>query len=97
MIQAMIAMVAMLLLDGDAGKGGKGGEGGGFEPPGDDARKYMSDLIDERINAAFERWLEKTEKEQGEAGKPAPAPPAGDGNPPARKPSFLETVFGLTR
>lgn len=61
----------------------------------------LGKLIDERIDAAFDRWLEKG-KPAGEGDPPTPPkvePPAG-GNPPppeptpSKAPSLMELVFG---
>lgn len=72
-LQVIAWLLSATALDAEGGKGGEGGEGG-FQPPPEEGRKYMSDLIDERIDAAFERWLEKS-KEGGGAG----ASPGGEG------------------
>lgn len=98
LIQAIGAIVAALLLEGDGG----GGDGGNDE---EHAIARLSKLFDERIDAAFDRWLEKKDKPTDPtptptptpAGDTPPTPPAGDPPKPADEPKrspLLDLVFG---
>ena len=98
MLRAIGILIAALLLDGDGGGGNDDAEAG--------ALAKLSDLMDKRIDAAFERWLEKGKGGDGDPPKPTddpPKPPA-DGDPPkppadqpAKAPGIFELLFGTAK
>ena len=95
MLRTIGILIAALLLDGD----------GGNDDAEAGALAKLSDLMDKRIDAAFERWLEKGKGGDGDPPKPPadgdpPKPPA-DGDPPkppadqpAKAPGIFELLFG---
>jgi hypothetical protein len=97
MLRLIGILIAALLLDGDGGS--DDGEAG--------ALAKLSELMDKRIDAAFERWLEKGKTGSGDGDPPKPADgdppkPAGDGEPPkppepAKAPGFFELLFGTAK
>jgi hypothetical protein len=92
MLRGIGILIAALLLDGDGG-GGNDDEAG--------ALKKLGDLMDTRIDAAFERWLERKPGGDPPAADP-PKPAAGDppSDPPKpaaepiKAPGFFELLFG---
>lgn len=94
MLRTIGILIAALLLDGD----------GGNDDAEAGALAKLSELMDKRIDAAFERWLERKPGGDGDPPKPAddpPKPPA-DGDPPkppepAKAPGIFELLFGTAK